>query len=106
MSLHNMIHFPRIELTGAPTPLEHLPRLSDYPERDIFIKRNDVTPRLSAVIRCASSNLWRQMPGALVPMCCLPLALFSLTMCATPQRWRQSLGSCPLGALAYVECAR
>nr|CBX81009.1 Tryptophan synthase beta chain [Erwinia amylovora ATCC BAA-2158] len=45
------------------------------------------------------------MPGALVPMCCLPLAL-QLTMCATPQRWRQSLGSCPLGALVYVECAR
>jgi D-cysteine desulfhydrase len=36
--------FPRLELLGAPTPLEHLPRLSDYLGRDIFIKRDDFTP--------------------------------------------------------------
>lgn len=44
MSLHLIHQFPRLELLGAPTPLEHLPRLSDYVGRDIFIKRDDVTP--------------------------------------------------------------
>ncbi|MBV4366384.1 D-cysteine desulfhydrase [Erwinia sp. BNK-24-b] len=44
MSLHLLHSFPRLELLGAPTPLEHLPRLSDYVGRDIFIKRDDVTP--------------------------------------------------------------
>lgn len=44
MSLHNIVNFPRIELLGSPTPLAHLPRLSDYLGRDIFIKRDDVTP--------------------------------------------------------------
>ena len=44
MSLHLLHQFPRLELLGAPTPLEHLPRLSDYLGRDIFIKRDDVTP--------------------------------------------------------------
>ncbi|MBE5252844.1 D-cysteine desulfhydrase [Mixta mediterraneensis] len=44
MSLHLINQFPRLELLGAPTPLEHLPRLSDYLGRDIFIKRDDVTP--------------------------------------------------------------
>nr|WP_314423386.1 D-cysteine desulfhydrase [uncultured Erwinia sp.] len=44
MSLHNLVNFPRVELLGSPTPLEYLPRLSDYLGRDIFIKRDDVTP--------------------------------------------------------------
>ncbi|WP_380177396.1 D-cysteine desulfhydrase [Kalamiella sp. sgz302252] len=44
MSLHLLHSFPRIELLGAPTPLEHLPRFSDYLGRDIFIKRDDFTP--------------------------------------------------------------
>lgn len=44
MSLHLLYQFPRLELLGAPTPLEHLPRLSDYLGRDIFIKRDDFTP--------------------------------------------------------------
>jgi len=44
LSLHLLHHFPRLELLGAPTPLEHLPRLSDYLGRDIFIKRDDFTP--------------------------------------------------------------
>lgn len=44
MSLQLLHSFPRLELLGAPTPLEHLPRLSDYLGRDIFIKRDDVTP--------------------------------------------------------------
>jgi len=38
------VNFPRVELLGVPTPLEYLPRLSDYLGRDIFIKRDDVTP--------------------------------------------------------------
>ncbi|WP_312217425.1 D-cysteine desulfhydrase [Pantoea vagans] len=44
MSLHLLHQFPRLELLGAPTPLEHLPRFSDYLGRDIFIKRDDFTP--------------------------------------------------------------
>ena len=44
MSLQNLTRFPRLELIGAPTPLEYLPRFSDYIGRDIFIKRDDVTP--------------------------------------------------------------
>ncbi|HDT4317033.1 TPA: D-cysteine desulfhydrase [Klebsiella aerogenes] len=44
MSLQNLTRFPRLEFIGAPTPLEYLPRLSDHLGRDIFIKRDDVTP--------------------------------------------------------------
>lgn len=36
--------FPRIELIAAPTPLEYLQRLSAYAGRDIYIKRDDLTP--------------------------------------------------------------
>ncbi|WP_075182062.1 D-cysteine desulfhydrase [Pantoea sp. 1.19] len=44
MSLLTLSTFPRLELIGAPTPLDYLPRLSDHLGRDIFIKRDDVTP--------------------------------------------------------------
>ncbi|HED5644381.1 TPA: D-cysteine desulfhydrase [Enterobacter cloacae] len=44
MSLQNLTRFPRLEFIGAPTPLEYLPRFSDHLGRDIFIKRDDVTP--------------------------------------------------------------
>ena len=44
MSLQNLPRFPRLELIGAPTPLEYLPRLSDHLGREIFIKRDDTTP--------------------------------------------------------------
>lgn len=44
MSLQNLTRFPRLEFIGAPTPLEYLPRLSDYLGREILIKRDDVTP--------------------------------------------------------------
>lgn len=44
MSLQNLTRFARLELIGAPTPLEYLPRLSDYLGREIYIKRDDVTP--------------------------------------------------------------
>ncbi len=30
MSLQNLTRFPRLELIGAPTPLEYLPRPSDH----------------------------------------------------------------------------
>lgn len=35
---------PRLPLLGAPTPLEYLPRLSRHFDRDIYIKRDDLTP--------------------------------------------------------------
>ena len=44
MSLQNLTRFPRLEFIGAHQPLEYLPRFSDYLGRDIFIKRDDVTP--------------------------------------------------------------
>ena len=44
MPLHNLTRFPRLKFIGAPTPLEYLPRFSDYLGREIFIKRDDVTP--------------------------------------------------------------
>lgn len=39
-----LARFPRLELITAPTPLEHLPRLSRHLGRDIWIKRDDLTP--------------------------------------------------------------
>jgi D-cysteine desulfhydrase len=39
-----LANFPRLDLIGPPTPLEYLTRLSDYLGREIFIKRDDVTP--------------------------------------------------------------
>jgi len=36
--------YPRLDLIGPPTSLEYLARLSDYLGREIFIKRDDVTP--------------------------------------------------------------
>ncbi len=44
MSLHNLTRFPRLEFIGGPTPLEYLPRFSDYLGREIYIKRDDTTP--------------------------------------------------------------
>ncbi|AFJ46644.1 D-cysteine desulfhydrase [Shimwellia blattae] len=44
MPLQHLTHFPRLELIGAPTPLEYLPRLSDHLGREIYIKRDDLTP--------------------------------------------------------------
>lgn len=39
-----LARFPRLELITTPTPLEHLPRLSRHLGRDIWIKREDLTP--------------------------------------------------------------
>jgi D-cysteine desulfhydrase len=36
--------FDRLELLGAPTPLEKLERLSAWAGRDIYMKRDDITP--------------------------------------------------------------
>ncbi|WP_413734615.1 D-cysteine desulfhydrase [Sodalis sp. RH21] len=35
--------YPRLDLIGPPTALEHLPRLSDYLGHEIYIKRDDAT---------------------------------------------------------------
>ncbi|EJQ2005708.1 D-cysteine desulfhydrase [Cronobacter sakazakii] len=43
-TMQNLTHYARLELIGAPTPLEFLPRLSDYLGREIFIKRDDAMP--------------------------------------------------------------
>lgn len=39
-----LARFPRLDFVGSATPLEKLSRLSDYLGRDIYIKRDDVTP--------------------------------------------------------------
>lgn len=39
-----LAQFSRLDLVGSATPLEKLSRLSDYLGRDIYIKRDDVTP--------------------------------------------------------------
>jgi D-cysteine desulfhydrase len=39
-----LARFPRLELIPSATPLEHLPRLSRHLGRDIWIKRDDLTP--------------------------------------------------------------
>lgn len=41
---HKLAQFPRLDLVGHTTPLEKLSRLSDYLGREIYIKRDDVTP--------------------------------------------------------------
>ncbi len=74
MSLQNLTRFPRLELIGAPTPLEYLPRLSDHLGREIFIKRDDTTPlamggdklrKLSSRRRCAARGRgYRDAPPA------------------------------------------
>lgn len=61
MSLQNLTRFPRLEFIGAPTPLEYLPRFSDYLGRDIFIKRDDVTPMAMGGNKLRKLEFWRQM---------------------------------------------
>ncbi|MCH5705529.1 D-cysteine desulfhydrase, partial [Salmonella enterica] len=39
-----LAQFPRLDLVGVATPLEKLSRLSDYLGREIYLKRDDVTP--------------------------------------------------------------
>ncbi|MDG9930688.1 MULTISPECIES: D-cysteine desulfhydrase [unclassified Pseudomonas] len=39
-----LARFPRFELVPSATPLEHLPRLSRHLGRDIWVKRDDLTP--------------------------------------------------------------
>jgi D-cysteine desulfhydrase len=39
-----LAQFPRLDLVGSATPLEKLSRLSDYLGREIYIKRDNVTP--------------------------------------------------------------
>lgn len=39
-----LAQYPRLDLVGSATPLEKLSRLSDYLGREIYIKRDDVTP--------------------------------------------------------------
>jgi D-cysteine desulfhydrase len=41
---HKLAQFPRLDLVGNTTPLEKLSRLSDFLGREIYIKRDDVTP--------------------------------------------------------------
>lgn len=39
-----LARFPRLDLIGAPTPLDKLERLSSRLGRDLYVKRDDVTP--------------------------------------------------------------
>src|ERR1700712_5469707 len=44
MIKHQLDRFTRLELLGAPTALEKLERLSAWTGRDIYVKRDDITP--------------------------------------------------------------
>ena len=44
MITQSLARFPRLELLGAPTVLEKLERLSQWVGRDIYVKRDDLTP--------------------------------------------------------------
>ena len=41
---HQLERFKRLPLLDAPTPLHRLERLSAWAGRDIYIKRDDLTP--------------------------------------------------------------
>ncbi|PTT81793.1 D-cysteine desulfhydrase, partial [Pseudomonas sp. HMWF005] len=41
---HQLERFNRLDLLGQPTPLEKLERLSAWLGRDVYIKRDDLTP--------------------------------------------------------------
>jgi hypothetical protein len=80
----------RLEFIGAPTPLEYLPRFSDYLGRDIFIKRDDVTPMAMGATSCASWSFWRRMRCAKARIRSLPPGLSSPTTFVRRRQWRQS----------------
>lgn len=61
---------PRLDIIGPPTPLEHLPRLSDFLARDIFIKRDDFTPLGLGGNKLPSWSIWPPMPCARAPTHC------------------------------------
>jgi len=44
MISHQLARFPRLDLLKRPTPLERLTRLSHWLGRDVYIKRDDLTP--------------------------------------------------------------
>ena len=58
----DLTRFARVRLTHAPTPLEHLPRLSKLlggPE--IYLKRDDCTGLASGGNKTRNSNSWSAM---------------------------------------------
>ncbi|UVM50200.1 MULTISPECIES: D-cysteine desulfhydrase [unclassified Pseudomonas] len=44
MIKHQLARFNRLDLLGRPTPLEKLERLSTWLGRDVYVKRDDLTP--------------------------------------------------------------
>src|SRR4051812_47794054 len=44
MIKQQLARFNRLELLGGPTPLEKLERLSAWADRDMYVKRDDITP--------------------------------------------------------------
>lgn len=44
MLRQQLARFARLDLVGNVTPLEKLPRLSDYLGREVYVKRDDLTP--------------------------------------------------------------
>ena len=84
----------RTEFIGAPTPLEYLPRFSDYLGRDIFIKRDDVTPMAMGATSCASWSFWRRTPCAKVRIRSSLPGPSSPTTFARRRPWRRSRLHC------------
>lgn len=51
----------KIDLLQGPTPLAKLNNLSEYLGRDIYIKRDDMTPLAMGAINCENWNILLQM---------------------------------------------
>lgn len=68
MPLHNLTRFPRLEFIGAPTPLEYLPRFSDYLDGKFSSNGMTSLPWQWAAINYVSWNFSRQMLCVKVPI--------------------------------------
>lgn len=85
-----LANISRLDLVGAATPLQRLDRLSDYLGREIYIKRDDVTPlamggnKLRKLEFLAAEALHQ---GADVLVTALEPC--SRTMYVRPRRWRR-----------------
>ena len=80
MSLQNLTRFPRLELIGAPTPLEYLPRLSDQHEQLDFSAKafNPLVHLRLLIIAAANQNRLQQDARQNVLGVCAFVEIFEL----------------------------
>ena len=85
-----LAQFPRLDLVGTATPLEKLSRLSDYLGREIYLKRDDVTPMAMGgnklrKLEFLAADALRQGADTLVTA-----GAIQSTTCARRRRWRRN----------------